>query len=485
MIKLADTLAPMSNDFYAVESENVGIDIDGTSKSIQQAYEDGDLSGDGSAIQVDLLPPPSVDELGKIYEFIGSTGTYVNGYFYECVSDEQNPPTYSWVQKNVQPNAESFTFNSDEFVVDSTTNEVSLKPSYADIPSFLPNNVSASNKLATSADLADKQDFRIFNSLEEFNEKKGTSLTVVSGIDNMKDIANAMSNGEILIIIVRYELGSEVYFGLTTSTGWTKMFTFIKSNGLCDVECRTTFPLTIKRVLNSDGVIGDWQELVTNDDIFRVGDRLNTIGWADLSNDVNIDGSSNYANNIGRVEGHNAIIKVSNPSIGYQWPVTNLGDRNNFMDFGGAIQFFTDKVNNHLYVRFENSVDMSAWGKVCTTTVEDVPITYINTFENETYVKPAMSNVCSYYVSNGNCIISIESVCLSTSTNFTQIISGLPKPKTTLYANAIDRTMSANSGARGLFQLTRNGDLNITCDYGDTSVVATRYFYVSFSYSVA
>lgn len=129
MIKLADTLTPMSNDFYAVESENVGINIDGTSKSIQQAYEDGDLSGGGSAIQVDLLPHPSVDELGKIYEFIGSTGTYVNGYFYECVSDEQNPPTYSWVQKNVQPNAESFTFNEDDFNIDSSTDKVSLLPS--------------------------------------------------------------------------------------------------------------------------------------------------------------------------------------------------------------------------------------------------------------------------------------------------------------------------------------------------------------------
>ena len=214
--------------------------------------------------------------------------------------------------------------------------------------------------------LADKQDFRIFNSLEEFNEKKGTSLTVVSGIDNMKDIVNAMSNGEILIIITKCELGSEVYFGLTTDTGWTKMFTFVKSNGLCDVECRTTVPLTLKRVLNSDGVVGDWQELVTKDDIFLVGDRRNTIGWADLSKDVNIDGSSNFANNICRIEGHNALIEVSNPSTGYQWPVTNSGDNNTFMDFGGAIQFFTDKVNNHLYVRFANSVDMSAWGEIAT-----------------------------------------------------------------------------------------------------------------------
>ena len=121
-----------------------------------------------------------------------------------------------------------------------------------------------------SADLADKQDFRIFNSLEEFNEKKGTSLTVVSGVDNMKDIANAMSNGEILIIITKCELGSEVYFGLTAATGWTKMFTFVKSNGLCDVECRTTVPLTLKRVLNSDGVVGDWQELATTTEVAHI-----------------------------------------------------------------------------------------------------------------------------------------------------------------------------------------------------------------------
>ena len=147
---------------------------------------------------------------------------------------------------------------------------------------------------------------------------------------------------------------------------------------------------------------------------------------------------------------------------------------------------FCNDISSDVYVStYHGEKGFTGWKRLCATTVEDVPITYINTFENETYVKPAVSNVCSYYVSNGNCIISIESVCLSTSTTFTQIISGLPKPKTTLYANAIDRTMSSNSGARGLFQLTRNGDLNITCYYGDTSVVTTRYFYVSFSYTVA
>ena len=121
------------------------------------------------------------------------------------------------------------------------------------------------DEIATMDKLGEKQDFRIFKSLEEFNKKKGTSLTVVSGIDNMKDIANAMSEGDMLIIKVTYINVSEIYFGLDTSTGWTKLFTFIKSNGICDVECRTSKPTTFKRLLNSDGLISNWQELATMD----------------------------------------------------------------------------------------------------------------------------------------------------------------------------------------------------------------------------
>ena len=131
--------------------------------------------------------------------------------------------------------------------------------------------------IATKDKLDKKQDFRIFKSLEEFNEKKGTSLTIVSGIDNMKDIANAMSEGDMLIIRVTYVNASDIYFGLDTSTGWTKMFIFTKSNGICDVECRTTTPSTLKRLLNSDGLIGDWQELATKDAIPTTATSTSTL----------------------------------------------------------------------------------------------------------------------------------------------------------------------------------------------------------------
>ena len=125
------------------------------------------------------------------------------------------------------------------------------------------------------------------------------------------------------------------------------------------------------------------------------------------------------------------------------------------------------------------------WRKIPTTGVADVGVTYINTFEDETYVKPTGTNACSYHVINGHCIVTLQTFCLSTSQDFVQIVSGLPKPKVFLYANAIDRNMESNSGARGVFQITANGVLNVVCNYGDTSITAGRNLYATFSYPVA
>ena len=54
--------------------------------------------------QYSTMPTASADELGNIYQYTGATdANYTNGYFYKCVSDGQNPATYSWTQTNVQP----------------------------------------------------------------------------------------------------------------------------------------------------------------------------------------------------------------------------------------------------------------------------------------------------------------------------------------------------------------------------------------------
>ena len=49
-----------------------------------------------SAIQYSIMPTASSDYLNKIVFFIGTTGTYVNGGLYQCVSSGGGTPTYSW-----------------------------------------------------------------------------------------------------------------------------------------------------------------------------------------------------------------------------------------------------------------------------------------------------------------------------------------------------------------------------------------------------
>lgn len=58
----------------------------------------------GQIIQVSTMPTAASTEEGNIYQFVGTTGTYTNGYFYKCIN---NSGTYSWQQINVQPQGSS------------------------------------------------------------------------------------------------------------------------------------------------------------------------------------------------------------------------------------------------------------------------------------------------------------------------------------------------------------------------------------------
>ena len=52
------------------------------------------LSAQGQTVQVDTMPTASADELGNIYQYVGTTtSTYTNGMFYKCITDGV---TYSW-----------------------------------------------------------------------------------------------------------------------------------------------------------------------------------------------------------------------------------------------------------------------------------------------------------------------------------------------------------------------------------------------------
>lgn len=64
-------------------------------------------------LKVSTLPTASADELGKIYQYVGATNAnYTHGYFYECVSDGQSTPTYSWVNVRVEDSVSLNTLQS-------------------------------------------------------------------------------------------------------------------------------------------------------------------------------------------------------------------------------------------------------------------------------------------------------------------------------------------------------------------------------------
>lgn len=64
------------------------------------------LAGKQDKVQYSTLPTPSAELEGKIFEYTGATGGgLTHGYFYECVSDGEATPTYSWQQTNVQPSS--------------------------------------------------------------------------------------------------------------------------------------------------------------------------------------------------------------------------------------------------------------------------------------------------------------------------------------------------------------------------------------------
>ena len=56
----------------------------------------------GDSIQKEELPVASEEELGNIYQYIGNTTfSLTNGHFYKCVSNGGSTPVYSWEETEV------------------------------------------------------------------------------------------------------------------------------------------------------------------------------------------------------------------------------------------------------------------------------------------------------------------------------------------------------------------------------------------------
>lgn len=104
-IKLADTARP--NNY--VDAEHLGTYPVAYAEDVW--FADGtrlsEKTFDGQSIQKEELPLASATELGKIYQYIGVSGTYEHGCFYECKNESNND--YEWKELRVIKNAVVYT----------------------------------------------------------------------------------------------------------------------------------------------------------------------------------------------------------------------------------------------------------------------------------------------------------------------------------------------------------------------------------------
>lgn len=118
----AGIYATSSGVLYASERSYNDYDSFSNNSFISKGTLENVIDGKGLITQYSTLPTASIDNLGKIAQYTGTTdSTYTNGYFYQVVSDGQDPATYSWENINVQASGGS---SAPEYIIDTNGNKL-------------------------------------------------------------------------------------------------------------------------------------------------------------------------------------------------------------------------------------------------------------------------------------------------------------------------------------------------------------------------
>lgn len=118
-VRIADTLKQQNNltTFPVAYGEDIWLDENkgsGTADydTLQNLYNDGKLGG--SSIQVETMPAASASNVGKIVQYVGETGSYEHGCFYECKNESGS---YAWRYISTVKNGVFYTSDN---ITDST-----------------------------------------------------------------------------------------------------------------------------------------------------------------------------------------------------------------------------------------------------------------------------------------------------------------------------------------------------------------------------
>lgn len=247
----------------------------------------GNGGGSNESIQVDTLPAPSADELGKIYQYIGdTTANYINGYFYKCVS-ETNPSTgvtsYSWVAIDTQEDTKHWIGTRAELTAALVNGEIENgtiilitdEPDVDDLPTQNSTNLVYSGGVWTA--LQGKLSVEEVNVLPTTNIKTNTIYLVPKFVNSEGNIDE--TNGYFYVrssinnvpVYYRYIYNTGLYDDTirsdTSTADFSAIYAAINNDtfpaGTCNVEVVTG--VNKKDVyINLDGTTNGW-ELIGNE----------------------------------------------------------------------------------------------------------------------------------------------------------------------------------------------------------------------------
>lgn len=177
------------------------------------------LSTKQDVIQYNTLPTASANYLGRVVQYIGTTNAnYTHGYFYECVSDGQTTPTYSWVS-----NERSSLSNLSDTSISS--------PSSGDVLVYDGEKWENSSTLNEISEIVNIHEERrnIFD-YTDVTDNKYRASTLGSSINNFVDKENGWYSNQIWEV----KKGDTIY----QSTRWFPLLIY-NENGVL-VEYRTS-----------------------------------------------------------------------------------------------------------------------------------------------------------------------------------------------------------------------------------------------------
>lgn len=186
-------------------------------------------------MQLSTMPTAEVSYLGKTVQYVGATGNgYTHNYFYECVSDGETTPTYSWQQTNVQPS--SGGGGGGHTIEDSEGTDLTQRDTLQFGTGFNATDDSENEKTVVEADVMQSGDMDdVLTPLPSVRPSRSTILKQVLTAGNTAiTFSNIPTTGDYIVDFFN-SLGIN-YTAITTSTGSCTL-TFDTQASDLDVYC--------------------------------------------------------------------------------------------------------------------------------------------------------------------------------------------------------------------------------------------------------